>query len=635
MTRNREEKGDRSMASRHRDRTAGRPAVGPGTALRPEPGSALPLGLTRRGLLRLAGGAVIVAGADALLPRSLFAAAACPVYVGNGKLLAMFSPPARWEDFPPGALRDELHRRWDLNVNQWTEQGILGNPWTSNLDSNHDFYFNPKVVPTPAPPTSTTKLVEWIAFPNRITTYLGSSWHDFTQDQLFELAENGRLADGTALPYIPQDVCPFIDSEPIPTKPYDPPGPRGWQDEYCEWAVERDGSGEIVRVMFTCENPEYWHTLWAVAPERVAELYRELVNPRVRLEDLYLVGADGKPVRDQNGSFVYNPLNRWNNSTRLLPGSGGAVHLTSPPNNLGAEIGLGAAATLLRYQDLDPQDLICCTPYGQPFRHSDPHIGFTINEAVGALAQRITIADPVGLYIQEPDFENLELPPEAVRAGLEPSDFWHLVRGEPCMGLHAVFRAPTGYERIKLSTIKVNGRPLRWGAQLTQLFQIGLRGTLIPAGDTPAQRDLLCPNDESPPPNRPAPYQLLAYDVARAFQALEPGRGGATGVSSTAAPEVRRGETLRDMALVTTGTTADTPIVFPAGGVNVRVKRFIANQAYHVPGNTGGGTFNIFVVDIEVTDQAPIGQLDLRLGSGFNAAGVAYLTVVEGQGRNS
>lgn len=588
-----------------------------------------PTELSRRGLLRLAGGAALAAGAQAWLPRTVLAAADCPVNVGDGTLLREFSPPARWEDFPPGALRDELHRRWDRNVNQWTEQAILGNPWTSNLDSDRSFYFNPKTTAVPAPPTSTTKLVEWIAFPNRITSYLGSPQHEFTQEQLFELADDGRLADGTPLPYIPQDVCPFIDSEPIPTKPYDPPGPRGWQDEYCEWAVERDADGDIVRVMFTCENPEYWHTLWAVEPERVAELYRQLVNPRVRLEDLMLRDADGKPVRDQDGEVVYNPLNKWNNSTRLLPGSGGAVHLTSPPNNLGAEIGLGAAATLLRYQDHDPQELVCCTPFGQPFRHSDPHIGFTINEAVRELGQRITIANPVGLYIQPPDFENLELPPEAVKAGLEPADFWHLERGEPCMGLHAVFRAPRGHERIKLSQIKIDGQPLRWGSQLTQLFQIGLRGTLIPAGDTPAQRNLACPDDESPPPNRPAPYQLIQYDVMRAFLAHEVKRGGTSGVSSTAAPVARRGQTLENMALITTGTTADTPIVFPAGGVEVTVRRFIENQAYHVPGNTGGGIFNIFVIDIEVTDRAPTGQLDLRLGSGYNAAGVAFLTVVE------
>lgn len=577
-----------------------------------------PGGLTRRALLRLAGGAALGAGAGGgWLPRAL--AACLPDQTGT---LAVFAPPAFWEDFPAGELRDELHWRWNLNVNQWTEQAITGNPWSSNIDSNRAFYFNP--LTTPIPSGALTKLIEWIAFPNRIITYLGPPQHAFSQDELFEFADNGRLADGTTLPPIPQNVCPYVSSSPLPAMPYGPPGPRGWQDEYCEWAVARDKDGTITRVMFTCENPEYWYTLWSVEPERVAELYRELVSPRVRIEDLQVRGKDGKPVRDPNtGNFVYNPLNKWNNTTKLLADSGGAVHLTSPPNNLGAEIGLGAAATLLRFESSDPQDLVCCTPFGQPFRHSDPHIGFTINEAVIATGMRITIANPVGLYIQEPDFQNLELPPEAVKAGLAPHDFWHLERGSPCMGLHAVFRAPDGHQNIKLSGIKINGQPLRWGAQLTQLFQIGLRGTLIPAGSTPAQRYLGCPNEESPPPNRPASQQLLSYEVMQVLIAAD-----MTGDSSTAAPVVKRGQTLRDMAIVTSGTTAETPIVFPAG-INVTKKRFIENQFYHVPGNTNGGTFNIFVVDIEVTPAAPTGQLALRLGTDFNAAAPASLTVVE------
>jgi hypothetical protein len=598
-------------------------------ASRPRDGQGKGVALTRRRLLRLAGGTALAAGAQGWLPRAAWAAlqtasgGAGGAGATAGMMLDAFSPPAFQKDFAGSpAKQRELDARWSRNVNQWTEQGIVGNPWTSSVDSPHAFYYNPLVTPVPA--QSLTVLVRWIAFPNRITTYLGPPQHAFTQEQLYEFAENGRLADGTTLPPIPQGVCPFIDSTPMPTVRYDPPGPRGWQDEYCEWAVERDAKGEIVRVMFTCENPEYWYTLWSVDPERVAELYRELVSPRVRLDDLYLRDAGGKPVRDPNtGDYVYNPLNKWNNSTRLLPDSGGAVHLTSPPNNLGAEIGLGAAATLLRYANSDPQDLICCTPYGQSFRHSDPHIGFTVNQGVQTLGWRATIANPVGLYIQEPNFENVELPPEAVEAGLAPRDFWHLERGTPEMGLHAVFRAPKGYEHVKLSGIRISGQPLRWGAQLTQTFEIGLRGTFIPPGSTPAQQYMSCPNDESPAPNRPAPYQLISYPVMQAYLAAD-----MTGDSSTAAPTVKRGTTLRDMAIVTTGTTADTPIVFP-DGVKVTKKSFLENQCYHVPGNTRGGTFNLFVVDIEVTSEAPLGQLPLRLGSQFNTAAPAFLTVEE------
>src|SRR5205814_4114443 len=130
----------------------------------------------------------------------------------------------------------------------------------------------------PIPDGSPTNLVEWLAFPNRLTSYLDPPQYYFTPEQLFEMADNGSLASGTGLPTIPQNVCPFVSSAPVPNMAYGPVGPRGWQDEYCEWAVERDTAGEIVRVMFTSENPEYWYTVWAVSPEKVAELYQKLVS---------------------------------------------------------------------------------------------------------------------------------------------------------------------------------------------------------------------------------------------------------------------------------------------------------------------------------------------------------------------
>lgn len=584
-----------------------------------------PAGLSRRAVLRLAGSAALLAAGGGWLPR-LALAQASPASSGGGTTLKAFSTPANVKDFASNpALQARLDQIWSLNVNGWTEQAIVGNPWSSNLDSNRSFYFNP--LTTPIPEGSPVKLVEWIAFPNRIQTYMGPPRHHFNDDQLLEFAENGMLADGTTLLPIPTSVCPYVSSSPTPVMAYGPAGPRGWQDEYCEWAVERDQNGDIVRVMFTCENPEYWTTLWSVdpkeGPERVRQLYSQLLRRDVKLEDLVLRDAEGKPVVDPNtGEYVYNPLNKWNNTTKLLPDSGGALHLTSPPNNLGAEIGLGAAATLLRFQDYNPQTLICCTPYGQPFRHSDPHIGYTINQAVRELDMRITITNPVGLYIQQPDFESIELPAEWIRAGLKASDFWKLERGEPGMGLHAVFEAPEKHRDLNLKEIRIHGKPLRWGAQITQTFQIGLRGVLIPPASGQSQVQLNCPNDESPAPNRPSPAQLLSWPVMQAFML-----NNTTGDSSTSAPRVKRGGTLRDMALVTTGTKADTPVTFPGGGIQVRVKDFLENVQYHVPGNTSGGTFNIFILDIEVDPNAPTGQRSLRLGTEFNAAAPAFLTV--------
>ena len=78
---------------------------------------------------------------------------------------------------------------------------------------------------------------------------------------------------------IPTDICPVVNwnqpSEEWVNFNADVSGPRGWKDEYNEWVVTRDASGNITKISFTAENPEYWFTLWNVDPKRVLELYRE------------------------------------------------------------------------------------------------------------------------------------------------------------------------------------------------------------------------------------------------------------------------------------------------------------------------------------------------------------------------
>jgi hypothetical protein len=161
---------------------------------------------------------------------------------------------------------------------------------------------------------------------------------------------------------------------------------RDRQDEYCEWSVERDAqTNKIKRVTFTSEGPEYWQFLAGVRPDLVLQLYREHVNPAVQRRDLF--SANGR----------YNPRNRWNNSTDQ-----GAMHLIQANNTLGAEIELAAAATLVRRRggvELTTEpDLIDCGAYGQPERHSDPHIGAQVN-ALARQKADVTLANPVGLCI--------------------------------------------------------------------------------------------------------------------------------------------------------------------------------------------------------------------------------------------
>ena len=95
---------------------------------------------------------------------------------------------------------------------------------------------------------------------------------------------------------VPTDICPVVNWQQDKKEweldsnrnNFGPGGPRGWKDEYNEWVVTRNEQGQITKINFTSENPEYWFTLWHVDPNKVLELYKKIVNKNVVLEDLYL-----------------------------------------------------------------------------------------------------------------------------------------------------------------------------------------------------------------------------------------------------------------------------------------------------------------------------------------------------------
>jgi hypothetical protein len=132
-------------------------------------------------------------------------------------------------------------------------------------------------------------------------------------------------------------------------------------DEYCEWRVTHNPDGKIRRVTFTSEPPEYWQALHGDTLPNIqgvstyptvgdhsllVELYREYVSPEVQYEDL-ICAEDLVDYSNPAAPAVvyakgtYNPYNRWNTTD-------GIMHLTQPANSLGAEIKLGADATVLR-----------------------------------------------------------------------------------------------------------------------------------------------------------------------------------------------------------------------------------------------------------------------------------------------
>jgi hypothetical protein len=126
----------------------------------------------------------------------------------------------------------------------------------------------------------------------------------------------------------------------------------------------RDTNGNMRKITFTSENPAYFLAMWRIDPNAVLGLYRDYIDPNVQLQDLYLrytadckTGKAGDPVIDPTtGLPAYDTVNKWNAGTACTPGQfGGAMHLTSGPNTLSAEVYLAAAATIMRPTEKQPE----------------------------------------------------------------------------------------------------------------------------------------------------------------------------------------------------------------------------------------------------------------------------------------
>lgn len=244
---------------------------------------------------------------------------------------------------------------------------------------------------------------------------------------------------------------------------------RGTQDEYCEWAVERNNAGKITRVTFTTEVPEYFEHLFETDQDALLELYHELVSTEVVLADL----------ADEDGSYLRR--NRWNDSPRGRP-----AHLMQGSNTLPAAVTLAAQATVLRERNgtpvTHPQALVVCSQLGEPLRGSDPQIASAVNAAVASGAS-VTLSDPVGLYIDGLITGGIETPD-----GTNPASFWTVERGDASHILRAAFEVREGEGHgYVVGDIKVDGRPIEFGGQLAVRVRVRIKA-IVKAGSQPPAR---------------------------------------------------------------------------------------------------------------------------------------------------
>ena len=359
-----------------------------------------------------------------------------------------FAPPANVND-----LGDELKSQWSDVVYGWfkaAEARLL-----ETLAPQEVRLFN--LVDTPDGSAGPRAEIPWNGFPRKYRLAidnLETRWN--TVEKVVNRDLTGRqaayfrkLANGD---FVRADNIFFRD-----------------QDEYCEWHSFRNSEGKLVKIVFTCENPEYWRFIANNDPDLLLSLYQDLSEGPVQMqdlmfnEDIFVPDDDGNAV-NLNGQ--YNPYNKWNSTD-------GAIHLTHPANSLSAEVFLAADATILRSKGnvpvTSPSELVCCAAYGGPDRSSDPTIGAAVNGLVRQ-GLSVTIDDPVGLYLHSLDPTPFELP-----TGVTFDDCWKVIRGEQATNriLRAEFALPDGAE---LDSVLVGGEPLQFGAQVAEFVSVVIFG---------------------------------------------------------------------------------------------------------------------------------------------------------------
>jgi hypothetical protein len=391
-----------------------------------------------------------------------------------------FNPPGRVNDFsvlpPPQAV--QYADAWNEIINHWLDKAVRSFQTSGGVS----LFYNPSRDATPG--NADAAAIGWDAFPKVLSKWFENDedrdrrrWEtaeilspDFINEKPLRRVENGTVREAVSTCY-------------------------RQQDEYCEWFVDRDEqTGNIRRISFTSEGPEYWRFLATgtrtffddgdprqnlVPGDRdvVTELYRRYVNQNVRTEDLFWNFDVAYFDEEDNGWRIhprmrrgdYNPYNKWNSTH-------GCMHLTHPANTLQAEINLAAKATLLRQkasgEDVtDITELICCSNYGEVNRSSDPSIGASVNE-FARQGFSVSLADPIGLYIS-----NINLGAFAGPNGENVRDAWHVARGSDVdrMILRAHFELPQNTP-FTINDVRISGVETRFGGQLADHIQMILTG---------------------------------------------------------------------------------------------------------------------------------------------------------------
>ena len=401
-----------------------------------------------------------------------------------------FLPPAELKDFD---ARPALYQAWHSAMTDL----FNSTKFTKGKDVRPAFY-SPLTPPALANPATATPT--WNGYPKILTElYPGNvvkGAAGIDEPTTFGTRDGERVT-----------FSPFLDvqGKPLPAQKY-----RA-QDEYLEWAVQRDSAERVLQILFTCEGPEYWSTI-ASDPTFLQQMYQEIIGAAVPQADLFFseactwldlnsVDQNGNPINRPFAPGDYNPYNPWNLKF--------AVHLTHPANQLGAEVNLAAAAslrfTLQNAPVLTNPALTCCRGIGEPNRSSDPNIAAQVNSLVMA-RNFVTLRNPVGLYLFTIDGSRFQYPDGKPITNI--SRYFQPLRqsADGSMIVRAAMRVPAGETYngapLLLSQLQVDHQPIQFGGQVAAAITMGLFAQALPGA--PAQSGTECSLKPCPDPNFPS-----------------------------------------------------------------------------------------------------------------------------------
>jgi hypothetical protein len=316
--------------------------------------------------------------------------------------------------------------------------------------------------------------------------------------------------------------------------------------------------------------------------------------------------------------------------------TGGAMHLTSTPNTLQTELGLAGSATpQFSSGNANVQKLICCGQYGQEYRNSDPHIGFSVNRLVGGQGdidgkpRLVCLANPVGLYIQSPDMSGFSFGPSikvgtTVPSGATPSDILQIIRGtvapdDPVTGqpfpgdmlLHIAFQIPQSWlavtPTLTLADIEINGVPISWAGQIASQMNIGLFARPLPTTKTPPA--VPCAGPSTPG----SPLQCMYAALWNGYypqQEISPSGQTMSLASNTVItpPLLPADGTTQLLSLTVNAPAPSSPTIQILGAGNsktpdLNISTVVTNATsvtYAVPGNSYPGTYTMLTIKVTV-----------------------------------